>query len=265
MERLIFDTHAHYDASAFDQDRHQLLAQLPQKGVALAVSCGTDLQSSRLNIALAQEYDWMYAAVGIHPTCLIEEESSTCRQFQGDWTREMDEMANLYQQDKVVAVGEVGLDHHWPVPQDTQLEMFKAHILLSKELELPMIIHDREAHGEMYQLLKKYKPKGVLHSFSGSAEDVKWLCAQGMYIGFAGVVTFKNARRPLEAVQAVPPELLVLETDCPYLAPVPFRGKRSDSSMIAYTAEKIAEVRQVDTRDLLQQTLANGKRLFSIS
>lgn len=264
MQPLIFDTHAHYTSGAFNQNRAQLLQSLPQAGVALVVDCGTDLASSRASLALAEQWPWLYTAAGIHPESLIEEDASTNAEFDGDWKREMKEIEPLYQHPKVVAVGECGLDHHWPVPKDQQLELFEAEIRTAMEHSLPIIVHDREAHAETYALLKKYRPKGVLHSYSGSAEDVKWLTAQGMFIGFTGVVTFKNARRPLEAAAVVPPEYLLLETDCPYMAPEPFRGRKSNSGMIVHTAGKIAEARGVPAEDLLRQTLENGRRLFGI-
>ncbi|MGD9559704.1 MAG: TatD family hydrolase [Oscillospiraceae bacterium] len=263
MERLIFDTHAHYTSRAFNKDRAELLAGLSGQGVALVVDCATDFATSMKSIALAEQYDWMYSAAGIHPESLIEDDASTTTRFHGDWAREMAEIEPLYEHPKVVAVGECGLDHHWPVPHDMQLQMFEAEIRTALEHELPIIVHDREAHAEVYSLLKKYKPKAVLHAYSGSAEDVKWLCAQGVYISFTGVATFKNAKRPLEAAAAVPIEQIMLETDCPYMAPEPYRGKRSDSGMIRYTAARIAEVRGMETEALLRQTLENGKRFFN--
>ncbi|MDL2293664.1 TatD family hydrolase [Ruminococcaceae bacterium OttesenSCG-928-D13] len=265
MERLIFDTHAHYVSRAFNKYRDTLLAELPARGVALVLDCGTDYATSKASLALAERYDYIYAAAGIHPESLIEDDASTVAEFKGDWRAEMAAIRPLYEHPKVLAVGEVGLDHHWPVPKDTQLEMFEAHIRLALELDLPLSIHDREAHAEIYALLKKYKPKGVLHAFSGSPEDAKWLCAQGLYIGLGGPVTFKNARRPQEVAAMVPPEKLLVETDCPYMAPEPYRGKKSDSAMIAHTAAKIAELRGCAAEDVLKMTLENGKRLFGIA
>lgn len=265
MERLIFDTHAHYVSESFDENRELLLGQLlPQQGVGLIVDCGTDLDTSRESLELARRYDYVFAAAGIHPQSLIEEEGSTLARFKGDWKAELKALMPVFEQEKVVAIGECGLDHYWPVPRQEQLELFEAQIRLGLELDLPLVMHDREAHGEMYALLKKYKPRGVLHSYSGSAEDVKWLAQQGIYFGFTGVVTFKNARVPLEAAAAVPDELLLLETDCPYMAPVPFRGKQSNSGMIQYTAAKVAEIRGLEPEALLKMTMENGKRLFSI-
>lgn len=264
MEKLIFDTHAHYTADAFDNDRHELLASLPDKGVALAVNCGTDFARGKECIEISDKYSWIYTAIGIHPESLIDEQASTVYQFGGNWKNELKAMEELFENEKVLAVGECGLDHHWPVPKDEQLLLFEAQIRLAAERELPLIIHDREAHGETYALLKKYKPRAVLHAYSGSSEDVKWLCKQGVYIGFTGVVTFKNAQKPVEAAKAVPPEYLLAETDCPYMAPVPFRGKRSDSSMIWKTGERLGEIRGMETEELLKSTMENGKRFFNI-
>ena len=242
-----------------------MLSSLPKAGIAFVMDCAVDFDTSKKAIALAEQYDFMYAAAGIHPQSLLEgDKASTQTQFGGDWRAEMAAIAPLYDHPKVLAVGEVGLDHYWPVPRDAQIEMFEAEIKTAMERDLPLIIHDREAHEEMYRLLKKYKPRGVMHAFSGSAEDVKWLCAQGLFIGFTGKITYKNVRHPLEAAAAVPNEFLVLETDCPYMAPEPFRGKDSDSTMIPYTAAVIAKVRGVTVEELLPMTLENGKRLFGV-
>lgn len=261
---LIFDTHAHYLSRQFEPDRDELLTSLPQKGVGLVVDCATDYADSVKSIALAEKYDYIYSAVGIHPQSLIEEDASTVSVFSGDWRAEMAAIAPLYAHQKVVAVGECGLDHYWPIPKDDQLLLFEAEIKTALEHDLPIIVHDREAHADTYALLKKYKPKGVVHCYSGSAEDIKWLTGQGLYIGFGGVTTFKNARKTLEAAAAVPVDKLVIETDCPYMAPVPFRGKRCDSSMLCYVAQTLAALRGTDPDSLLLQTFENGKHLFGI-
>ncbi len=260
----MFDTHSHYQSGAFNQDRADVLRTLPKEGVALVMNCGTDYDSSKASIELAEAYDYIYAALGIHPESLIEDDASTVLRFKGDWAAEMAALEPLYAHPKVLAVGEVGLDHHWPVPRDAQLALFEAEIRFAMERGLPLVIHDREAHAEVYALLKKHKPRAVLHAYSGSAEDAAWLCRQGIYLGFTGVVTFKNARRPQEAAMVVPDEYLLLETDCPYMAPEPHRGKRSNSAMIWNTAAKIAELRGMETETLLQQSMENGKRLFGI-
>lgn len=265
MQPLIFDTHAHYFSRAFRHNRDQLMAELPKKGVALVLECGTDYKTTQKSIELAEKYSYVYAAAGIHPESLIEEDASTRQRFGGDWRAEIEALKPLYSHPKVVAVGEVGLDHHWPVPKDAQLEMFEAFIRLALELDMPLSMHDREAHAETYALLKKYKPKGVLHAFSGSVEDMRWLVAQGIHIGLGGPVTYKNGRRPQEVAAAVPLDHLLLETDCPYMTPEPFRGKKNNSALISYTAEKIAELRGLPVETVLTATLENGKRLFGIT
>ncbi len=261
----IFDTHAHYTSGSFHKNREELLAALPTLGVALVLDVATDLASAKASLALSEQYPWIYTAAGIHPESLIEDDASTVFQFGGDWKAELAKIEKLLEHPKVVAVGEVGLDHHWPVPRDAQLELFEAQIRLAMERELPLSIHDREAHAEIYALLKKYKPRAVLHAYSGSAEDAAWLCKQGIYLGFAGPVTFKNAKRPLEAAAAVPDEYLLLETDCPYMAPEPYRGRQCHSGLIALTAQKMAEARGSSTEEVLRLATENGKRLFGIA
>lgn len=260
----IFDTHAHYTASAFNADRDAVLSALPGKNVGLVIDCGTDLESSLASLALGERYPFLYSAVGIHPESLIEEDSSTVCRFGGDWRAEMAAIRPLYENPRVAAVGECGLDYHWPVPKDEQLALFEAQLQLALELDRPIIVHDREAHADTYALLKRYRPRGVVHCYSGSAEDVKWLTAQGLYIGFGGVVTFRNARKALEAAAAVPADRLLIETDCPYMAPVPYRGKRNDSSLLTHVAATLAALQGVDPETLLTQTMANGRTLFGI-
>ncbi len=259
----IFDTHAHYTSGSFNANRAELLAALPGMGVALVLDQATDLASAEASLALAEQIPWLYTAVGIHPESLIEDDASTVARFRGDWRAELAEIEKLLAHPKVVAVGEVGLDHHWPVPREAQLELFEAQILLAQKHGLPLSIHDREAHAEVYALLKKHRPRAVLHAYSGSAEDAAWLCGQGVYLGFAGPVTFKNAKRPREAAAAVPQDYLLLETDCPYMAPEPYRGRQCHSGLIVKTAEKIAEIRGSSTGEMLRLATANGKRLFA--
>ena len=164
----------------------------------------------------------------------------------------------------VVAVGECGLDYHWPVPKDAQLEMFEAHLALAKKHDMPVLVHDREAHADTYALLAQYRPKGIVHCFSGSAPDAVRLAQQDMYIGFGGVLTFANARKTVEAAAALPLERIVLETDCPYMAPVPFRGKRCDSGMILYVAQKLSEIHQKPVEEVLSVTEQNARTLFGL-
>ncbi len=262
---MIFDSHAHYLSRRFDSDRAELLAALPGKGVSGVVECAIDYESSACAVGLARQYPYIYAAAGIHPESLIDETTSTVTRFAGDWRAELREIAPLLDDARVVAVGECGLDHHWPVPRDEQLELLKAQLDLARDRGLPVILHDREAHAEMYELVRARRPKGVLHCYSGSAEDVKWLAAQGMYFGFGGPVTFKNARRVVEAARAVPEELLLVETDCPYLAPEPHRGTRNDSSLIARVAEALAAARGTTPEHILAVTEENARRLFGLA
>lgn len=253
----IFDTHAHYDDPAFDEDRDVLLSeQLPQGGVTRIVNCAVDLVSSARNLELAHQYDLLYCALGYHPEQAADER-------KGD----LDTIAGFLQtEDKAVAVGEIGLDYYWEenAPRDTQVDLFSRQLALSKDLDLPVIIHDREAHGDTMDLLRKYRPKGVLHCFSGSVEMMKEATSLGMYIGLGGVVTFKNARKAVEVAAEVPLDRLLLETDAPYMAPVPYRGKRNDSRYISYVAERIAEIRGMDAQELVGMTAENGCRLFAL-
>ena len=256
MTHNIFDTHAHYDDEAFDQDREALLSSLPQKGIVCVIDCGCNPQSCKSALALADKYDSIYAACGIHP--------EDCEAF-GDLDRLHDVLLPFLRHTKCVAVGEIGLDYHWPIDKETQLRFFEAQLQIAAEENLPVIVHDREAHGDTMTLLRRYKPRGVLHCFSGSAETAREAVSMGLYIGFGGAVTFKNARKPLEAAAAVPFDRLLLETDCPYMAPVPYRGKRCDSSMIPLAAEVIAPLHGVSTQALLDQTAENACKLFGIS
>ncbi len=250
----IFDTHAHYDDSRFDEDRAELLSSLCNKGVTNIINCGCDYKSCLTTLSLAEKYDFVYAALGVHAH---EAEEATEEDFEG--------IKELYSHEKVVAVGEIGLDYHYDFsPRDRQIEVFERQIVLAKELDLPIIVHDRESHEDTMNLLKKYRPKGVVHCFSGSSEMAKEVVKLGMYIGIGGAVTFKNARKPVEVVEYLPTEYLLLETDAPYMTPVPFRGQRCDSSHIAYTAEKIAEVKGMNVQELIDKCNENSKRLFGI-
>ena len=260
----IFDTHAHYTSHQFDDDRHTLLGELPGRGVVGVVDCGTDYDTSRACLALADQYPYLYAALGIHPESIIEEDASTNTRFGGDWAAELEAIRPLFDHPKAAAVGECGLDYHWPIPKEAQLALFEAHLKLALELDKPIIVHDRQAHADVYALLKQYKPKGVVHCFSGSAEDALILAQQGMYIGFGGALTFKGAKRAVKAAAALPLERILLETDCPYMAPEPCRGRRCDSGLIAHTGEFLAEVRGVSPDVIFAATTENAKRLFGV-
>ncbi len=261
---MIFDTHAHYTSHQFDNDRDSLLQGLPEQGVTGIVDCAVDYATSQQELALAERYPFVYAALGIHPESLIEEDTSTRLQFGGHWRAELKAILPLYEHPKAVAVGECGLDYHWPIPKEEQQALFEAQLRCALEVDKPILVHDREAHADTYAFLKKYRPKGILHCYSGSADDAAWLVNQGMYIGFGGTLTFKNARKAREAAAVLPLEAIVLETDCPYMSPEPYRGRRNDSSMILYVAQMLAEIKCVSVQEVLCATQQNAERLFGL-
>lgn len=255
MYNNIFDTHAHYDDEQFDSDRSELLASLTDKGISGVISCGVNAESSKANIDLSEKYPFIYAAVGYH--------GLNTEDLTGDY---LDILKDLIKNEKTVAIGEIGLDYHYEKEtRDIQLKIFKEQIKLANEYDLPVIVHDREAHEDTLNILKELKPKGVIHCFTGSVEMAKEIVKLGMYIGLGGAVTFKNAVKPVEVAKFVPADRLLVETDCPYMTPVPFRGKRNDSSLIPYTAEKIAEVRGVTAQEILDLTAENARALFRIA
>lgn len=253
MTAKIFDSHAHYNDGRFDADRQQLLSELFAGPVSHILNCGITYADSVKCLELARQWPGMFAAAGIHPENVEE-----------SVPEDLERLRTLWADPKVVAVGEIGLDYHWDTPRDLQHFYFEEQLKLAKELDMPVVIHDREAHGDTMELVRKYRPRGVMHCFSGSAEMAKELADMGMYVGFTGVVTFANARRPLEAVAAVPPHLLLVETDCPYMAPVPNRGRRCDSGMIQYTAAAMAAVHGMSTEEMIAQTAQNAAALFGI-
>lgn len=251
----IFDSHAHYDSDAFDEDRDELIASLPGKGVCGVVNCASDIATSLTSLELSEKYGFIYAACGVHP--------HEAEKLKDGW---LSVLKTLCHNEKCVAVGEIGLDYHYDFsPRDIQKKVFEEQLILANELSLPVIIHDREAHEDTMALLKKYKPKGVVHCFSGSAEMAKEVLKIGMYIGLGGAATFKNAKKPLEVAAMVPDDRLLIETDCPYMTPVPFRGQRNDSSFIPYSANVIAGVRNTDADELLRLTRKNANSLFGTS
>jgi len=252
---MIFDSHAHYDSQKFDDDRHELLSTvLPNQNVVGIINCASDFESAEMTVKLCEQYDYIYGAVGVHP-----HETEEAGEFDGN------RLIALANNKKIVAIGEIGLDYHYDFsPRDIQKEWFEKQIILANDLDLPVIVHDREAHKDTMDILTKYKPKGVVHCFSGSVETARETVNLGMYIGLGGAVTFKNAKTPLEVAKYIPLERLLLETDAPYMTPVPHRGKRCDSSYIIYTAEKIAEVRGMETEHVLKAAYDNAKRLFGI-
>ncbi len=250
----IFDSHAHYDDARFDEDRDKLLTDLFAGSVGYIINCACDYKSCLTTLDLSEKYKNLYAALGIHAH---EAEASTQEDFE--------KIKALFTREKIVAVGEIGLDYYYDfADRKVQIEVFRKQVALANELDLPVIIHDREAHEDTMQVLKEFKPKGVVHCFSGSAEMAKEIIKLGLYIGIGGAVTFKNARRPIEVVESIPLEYILLETDAPYMTPVPFRGKRCDSSHIEYTAQKIAQIKGMDTQAVIDICCENAKRLFRI-
>ena len=250
---MIFDSHAHYDDEAFDADRDELLTRLFSEDVCGIINVGCNLETSKKSVELAQKYPLIWAAVGVHPHD-AEKVSSNY----------LEELASLSSEPKVVAIGEIGLDYHYDFsPRDVQKKVFAEQLELAKNLDLPVIIHNREAHADTLELLKKYRPKGVVHCFSGSLEMANEIIKLGMYIGLGGAVTFKNAKNPVLVAKNTPLDRILLETDCPYMAPVPYRGTRCDSSMIRLTAEKIALERGSHVEEILSVTRENALSLFS--
>ncbi len=253
---MFFDTHAHYDAEQFDPDRDEILAGLPGRGVSLVVNPGCDIPSSRAAVALAERYPFLYAAVGYHP--------ENC----GPWREEeLEDLRQMAKHPKVVAIGEIGLDYYWEEnpPKELQQQVFRAQMALAEELDLPVIVHDREAHGDSLAVVREFpRVRGVFHCFSGSAEMAGELVRLGWLISFTGVLTYKNARRAVEAARAVPLERIMIETDSPYMAPVPHRGTRNDSGYVRYVCERLAEIKGVPPADCAAITLETGKRFFRI-
>lgn len=253
---MLFDTHAHYDSGAFNADRMEVLASMPEQGVELILNPGCDLESSRTAVSLANAFPFVYAAVGVHP--------SDCETYT-DQVEE--ELRKLAADPKVKAVGEIGLDYYWEdnAPAEVQKAVFRRQMELAQELKLPVIIHDREAHRDCLEIVKEYPDvKGVYHCYSGSVEDAKILVKLGWMLSFTGVVTYKNARKSLEVIQWLPMDRIMIETDSPYLTPVPFRGKRNDSGKVGLVAETIAQVKGMDVEEVIRITTENGKRLFNI-
>ena len=250
----IFDSHAHYDDDKFSQDRDELLKRAFESGVAGIINCGSDLKSSITSLNLATKYKCIYAAAGIHP-----------HEAEDAGKNDLLLIADMLNDPKCVAVGEIGLDYHYDFsPRDVQKSVFEQQLKIAKEKDMPVIIHDREAHEDTMNILKELRPRGVVHCFSGSAEMAKEVVKLGMYIGLGGAVTFKNAKKPVSVAAIVPEDRLLIETDCPYMAPVPHRGERNDSTLIPFTAEVIAAVRGITAQQVLDLTSKNAKELFNI-
>ena len=253
---MYFDTHAHYDDEQFDEDRDELLAAMPENGVGLIVNAASDVRTARIGRGLAERYPFVYFAAGVHPHEASGMDGGTA-----------DELKELLAHPKAVAVGEIGLDYHYDLsPRDVQRERFREQMELARETGKPVIIHEREACADTLEILRDYwdEVPGVFHCYSGSWETAKEILAAGWYLSFTGVVTFKNARRALEVVRNMPLDRLMIETDSPYLAPEPRRGRRNDSRNLVYIAERIAREREIAPEELAQAAFENGKRFFRI-
>ena len=253
---MLFDTHAHMDDHAFDADRAELLKNLPEQGIRLLMNPGCSLESSRNVDALTREYDYIYGAVGSHPDVADEVDNSVLELYRKICKKNS----------KIKAIGEIGLDYHYEdIPREVQLKAFRMQMELARELGLPAIVHEREAHEDGMQVVRDFpEVTGVFHCYSGSAEMAKELVKKGWYIGFTGVLTFKNARKAIEVASSIPLDRIVLETDCPYMSPEPFRGKRNDPGKLYRMAEKLAEIRDLTVEEIHNITTENGKRLYRI-
>lgn len=252
---MIFDTHAHYDDEAFESDREELLNSMHEGGVLGIVNASADINSSLSSVKISEKYPYVFAAVGVHPENLDG--------LSEDYTEQIKKIATEHK--KVVAIGEIGLDYHFRSDnKEKQIEVFENQVKLANSLDLPVIVHDREAHKDTFDILKKYNPKGIVHCFSGSVEMAKEIVKLGMKLGIGGVLTFKNAKTIVEVVKQIPLSHLVLETDAPYLAPVPFRGKRCNSSHIKFVAEKIAEIKNISAQKVYKETFKNALEVYNI-
>ncbi|WP_317854919.1 TatD family hydrolase [Chakrabartyella piscis] len=250
---MYFESHAHYDDRRFKQDGDALLKSFPSLGIPYVVNVGCDLRSSKASIRMAEKYDHVYASVGIHPHELYDMSSSV-----------IDELKKLSAHKKVVAIGEMGLDYHYDThPREVQRFWFRQQLRLAEEVKLPVIIHSREASEETFEIMQSSNVRrGVIHCYSGAAPMALDYAKMGFYIGIGGVVTYSNARKMVEVVEALPLDRIVIETDCPYLSPTPNRGKRNDSRNLQYVVEKIAEIKNV-TPDVVEKvTMENGKSLY---
>ena len=252
---MLFDTHAHMNDPVFDEDRDQLLLSLQEQGVGLVMNPGCSLENSLQAIAIAEKYDFVYAAVGTHPDTADEVNEDVIQQYR-----------QLCSHEKVKAIGEIGVDYYYEtIPREIQLQAFRMQMELARETGLPVIIHERDAHDDGMKMVKEFKDvTGVFHCYSGSAEMARQLVNMGWYIGFTGVLTFKNARKAVETAQSIPLDQIVLETDCPFMAPEPFRGKRNHPGYLYRMAERLAELRGLSVEEIQQITTENGKRLYRI-
>ncbi len=253
---MYFDTHAHYDDAKFDPDRDEVLSALPGAGVELVLNPGCDLESSKTAVALAAQYPHVYAAVGVHP--------ENCADWADEFIEQLRQLAGAA---KVRAIGEIGLDYYWAEnpPRELQRHVFRKQLALAQALDLPVIVHDREAHGDSFAIVQEFpQVRGVFHCYAGSVEMARELVKRGWMISFTGVLTYKNAKKAVEVAREIPLEHLMIETDSPYMAPVPARGQRCDSRLVQYTCAKLAEIKGISPEACAQATLENGKRFFGI-
>ena len=253
---MLFDTHAHMDDQAFAEDRAALLNSFPDQGIGLVMNPGCSLESSRNVDKLTREYDFLYGAVGSHPDVADEVNEAVLEEYR----------MLCKQNPKIKAIGEIGLDYHYEdIPREIQQKAFRMQMELARELHLPVIVHERDAHEDGMKIVEEFPDvTGVFHCYSGSYEMAKWLIARGWYIGFTGVLTFKNARKAIEVASQIPLDRIVLETDCPYMSPEPFRGKRNDPGKLYRMAERLAEIRGLPLEEIHRITMENGKNLYRI-
>ncbi len=254
---MIFDSHAHYDDEAFDEDREELLSKiLPEKNVCGIMNVSSEYDTIEKTLNLCEKYEFIYGAAGIHPSCAKDLPENY-----------LDTIKSALKHEKMLAVGEIGLDyyHLQYCDKDTQKKVFHEQLRLASDLDLPVILHDRDAHGDMLEILKEYKLRGVMHCYSGSLEMAKQLVKMGYHLGIGGVLTFKNAKNIVEVAREIPMDKLLLETDCPYLSPVPFRGKRNDSSLISFIARELARIKNMSEEEVLAASRENVFRVFGIS
>ena len=252
---MYFDSHAHLDDRCFDADRAEIFADLPKQGVGLVMNIGCDLSSSLHSVALAKRYDFVYAAVGSHPDDADHVDEGTLAMYE-----------SLCREDKVKAIGEIGLDYHYEdVPREIQKKAFRMQLELARKLDLPVIVHEREAHADAMELVREFSDvHGVFHCYSGAVEMAKELVKLGWYIGFTGVLTFKNARKAVEVAEWLPLDRILIETDCPYMAPEPHRGRRNDSRWVPLVGKKLAEIKDLPEEIVAKATTQNAMRLFRI-
>ena len=252
---MLFDTHAHMNDPAFDEDREEVLLSLEGKGVGAMLNVGCCLESSKDCIAMAEKYPFVYASVGSHPDSADEVNEEVIEAYR-----------QMAKHPKVMAIGEIGLDYYYEtIPRQIQQEAFRMQMALAKELNMPVIVHERNAHDDGMRIVKEFKGvTGVFHCYSGSAEMARQLVDMGWYIGFTGVLTFKNARKAVETAERIPLERIVLETDCPFMAPEPHRGKRNDPGYLPYMAQRLADIRGISLEEVVRVTTENAKKLYRI-